>query len=103
MAQRDAIDTLSKACAYGDFDKLRQFIDQDPASVNQPDENGYFPLQWAALNNRVPESTYLLQVCGCSLPSMALPSRVGVGRQGSGEAGRCLQQHPCQHTSTALA
>ncbi|KAG2428798.1 hypothetical protein HXX76_011498 [Chlamydomonas incerta] len=61
MAQRDAIDTLSKACAYGDFDKLRQFIDQDPASVNQPDENGYYPLHWAALNNRVPESTYLLQ------------------------------------------
>ncbi|PNH08406.1 S-acyltransferase TIP1 [Tetrabaena socialis] len=58
---REAVDTLSKACAFGDFDKLRQFIDADPASVNTPDENGYFPLQWAALNNRVPESTYLLQ------------------------------------------
>ncbi|KAG2495455.1 hypothetical protein HYH03_006401 [Edaphochlamys debaryana] len=57
----EAIDTLSKACAYGDFDKLRSFVDADPASVNQPDENGYFPLQWAALNNRVPETTYLLQ------------------------------------------
>ncbi|KXZ47536.1 hypothetical protein GPECTOR_34g695 [Gonium pectorale] len=57
----EVIDTLSKACAYGDFDKLRTFVEADPSSVNKPDENGYYPLQWAALNNRVPESTYLLQ------------------------------------------
>lgn len=55
------VDTICKACAYGDFDKLRQFVESDPSSVNKPDENGYYPLQWAALNNRVPESTYLLQ------------------------------------------
>ncbi|GIL66775.1 hypothetical protein Vafri_20284 [Volvox africanus] len=59
--QPTVVDTLCKACAYGDFDKLRQFAEADPSSVNKPDENGYYPLQWAALNNRVPESTYLLQ------------------------------------------
>ncbi|KAI8476371.1 MAG: ankyrin repeat-containing domain protein [Monoraphidium minutum] len=62
MAQqpREAIDSVSKACAYGDFDALRQFIEADPACVNAPDEQGYLPLQWAALNNRVAECTYLL-------------------------------------------
>ncbi|GLC61808.1 hypothetical protein PLESTB_001805300 [Pleodorina starrii] len=59
--QPAVVDTLCKACAYGDFDKLRQFVEADPSSINKPDENGYYPLQWAALNNRVPESTYLLQ------------------------------------------
>lgn len=62
MAQKqEAVDTLCKACAYGDFDKLKQFVESNAAGVNDPDENGYYPLQWAALNNRVPESTYLLQ------------------------------------------
>jgi palmitoyltransferase len=49
-----------QACAYGDFDKLRSFVEEDPQCVNRADENGYFPLQWAALNNRVPETTFLL-------------------------------------------
>ena len=57
--QKEAIDTVSKACAYGDYDKLRQFVEADPSCVNKPDEQGYFPLQWAALNNRVAETTYL--------------------------------------------
>lgn len=56
----EKIDTISKACAYGDFDKLKAFIEADPSCVNQPDEQGYFPLQWAALNNRVVETNYLL-------------------------------------------
>jgi palmitoyltransferase len=56
----EKIDTISKACAYGDFDKLKAFIETDPSCVNQPDEQGYFPLQWAALNNRVVETNYLL-------------------------------------------
>ncbi len=41
----------SKAAAYGDFDKLQQFITQDAASVNQPDSKGYFPLQWAGASH----------------------------------------------------
>lgn len=56
----EKIDSISKACAYGDFDKLKAFIEADPSCVNQPDEQGYFPLQWAALNNRVVETNYLL-------------------------------------------
>ncbi len=42
---QETIDTISKACAYGDFDRLRQFVDADPTCVNTPDEQGYFPLQ----------------------------------------------------------
>jgi len=56
----EKIDTISKACAYGDFDKLKAFIEADHSCVNQPDEQGYYPLQWAALNNRVVETNYLL-------------------------------------------
>jgi palmitoyltransferase len=59
-ASKESIDTISKACAYGDFDKLREFISSDPSSINKPDEQGYYPLQWAALNNRVAETTLLL-------------------------------------------
>jgi palmitoyltransferase len=53
-------DTISKACAYGDFDKLKSFLEADPACVNAADEQGYYPLQWAALNNRVVETNFLL-------------------------------------------
>lgn len=56
----NVVDTISKACAFGDFDKLKEFIAADPASVNSPDEQGYYPLQWAALNNRVAETSCLL-------------------------------------------
>ncbi|XP_050261383.1 probable protein S-acyltransferase 23 [Quercus robur] len=44
------IDVFS-ASAYGDFDKLRKFVEEDGASLSQPDLNGYYALQWAALNN----------------------------------------------------
>eukprot|EP00877_Chromochloris_zofingiensis_P000754 jgi/Chrzof1/1067/Cz01g38320.t1 len=57
---KEAIDTISKACAYGDFDRLRQFVEADRTCVNKPDDQGYYPLQWAALNNRIAEATYLL-------------------------------------------
>lgn len=59
-ARGEAVDTVSKACAYGDFDALRRFVETDPSCVNQPDDQGYLPLQWAALNNRVAEANYLL-------------------------------------------
>ncbi|WCJ18128.1 Ankyrin repeat family protein with DHHC zinc finger domain [Euphorbia peplus] len=39
------------ASTYGDLVKLRKFVDQDGASVSDPDVNGYYALQWAALNN----------------------------------------------------
>lgn len=56
----EVIDTVSKACAYGDFDRLKGFVAEDPACVNAADESGYLPLQWAALNNRINETNYLL-------------------------------------------
>jgi hypothetical protein len=45
MQQTEAIDSVAKACAYGDFDKLRAFVEADPSCINLPDEQGYFPLQ----------------------------------------------------------
>lgn len=60
MQAREVIDTVSKACAYGDFDKLKEFVSTDPSCVNTPDDSGYYPLQWAALNNRIAEANYLL-------------------------------------------
>mmetsp|Transcript_8985 Transcript_8985/g.19267 ORF Transcript_8985/g.19267 Transcript_8985/m.19267 type:complete len:550 (+) Transcript_8985:348-1997(+) len=57
---KGVIDTITKACAYGDFEKLKQFVDADASCVNRPDEGGHYPLQWAALNNRVAETNYLL-------------------------------------------
>jgi palmitoyltransferase len=56
--------SVSKACAYGDFDKLKAYVEDDPSCVNVPDDQGYFPLQWAALNNRVVETNYLISKGG---------------------------------------
>ncbi|KAL6517555.1 hypothetical protein OROMI_033256 [Orobanche minor] len=39
------------ASAYGDFEKLRKFVENDGVSLSQPDGNGYYALHWAALNN----------------------------------------------------
>ncbi len=44
----------------GDFDRLRKFVEADASCVSSADDQGYLPLQWAALNNRVAECTYLL-------------------------------------------
>ena len=38
----------------------REFIERTPSAVNQTDAQGYRPLQWACLNNRVAAATYLL-------------------------------------------
>jgi hypothetical protein len=48
---------VAKACAYGDFDKLKQMVDADVSCVNLPDEQGYLPLQ---VNN---------EDCGASIPT----------------------------------
>ncbi|CAI0401173.1 unnamed protein product [Linum tenue] len=42
---------VHSASAYGDFEKLRFYVEQEGASVSIPDGNGYYPLQWAALGN----------------------------------------------------
>ncbi|XP_073034485.1 LOW QUALITY PROTEIN: probable protein S-acyltransferase 23 [Primulina eburnea] len=56
----DIIDVFS-ASAYGDFFKLRKFVENDGLSVSQPDGNGYFPLQWAALNNFADIAQYIIE------------------------------------------
>lgn len=65
-ATQPAIDTIWKAAAYGDFETLRELSKSDPGLINQPDEQGYFAVQWAALNNRVAVLTYLIEN-GCNV------------------------------------
>lgn len=48
-SQEQVIDTIYKACAYGDIDKLRQFVEADPSLVNQPDQQVIPPPILAAL------------------------------------------------------
>ena len=55
-----------KAAAYGDFEKLREISDAEPETLHRPDDQGFFALQWAALNNRVAVLTYLLDK-GCDI------------------------------------
>mmetsp|Transcript_16074 Transcript_16074/g.22186 ORF Transcript_16074/g.22186 Transcript_16074/m.22186 type:complete len:613 (-) Transcript_16074:190-2028(-) len=57
----DEIDTVWKAAAYGDTDKLKEMLEADVSRVNQPDQSGYLPLQWASLNNRVAAMTLLFE------------------------------------------
>ncbi|KAH6793486.1 Ankyrin repeat family protein with DHHC zinc finger domain-containing protein [Perilla frutescens var. hirtella] len=49
------------AAAYGDFEKLRKFVESDGVSVSHPDGNGYYPLQWAALNNFASICQYIIE------------------------------------------
>ncbi|CAL0331452.1 unnamed protein product [Lupinus luteus] len=49
------------ASAHGHFPKLRSFVEQDAASVSVPDVNGYYPLQWASLNNFHEIVNYIIQ------------------------------------------
>ncbi|KAL0422479.1 UNVERIFIED_CONTAM: putative protein S-acyltransferase 23 [Sesamum latifolium] len=54
------VDVFS-AAAYGDFGKLRKFVEHDGVSLSQPDGNGYYPLQWAALNNFADIVQYIIE------------------------------------------
>lgn len=38
VAEAEPVDTAWKACAYGDYEKLREFITTDPECVNRPDD-----------------------------------------------------------------
>ncbi|KAI7732832.1 hypothetical protein M8C21_022160 [Ambrosia artemisiifolia] len=49
------------ACAYGDLIKLTKFVEEDGVSLSLPDANGYYPLQWASLNNFPHLSHYIIQ------------------------------------------
>nr|GEY38313.1 probable protein S-acyltransferase 23 [Tanacetum cinerariifolium] len=49
------------ACAYGDLAKLHSFVEKEGALLTQQDGNGYYPLQWAALNNFPDAVHYVIQ------------------------------------------
>lgn len=57
-----AVTDVFSASAYGDFEKLRKFVEEDGASVSISDGNGYFALQWAALNNFANIAQYIIDV-----------------------------------------
>lgn len=40
------------AASYGDLEKLQILVESEGCSVSEPDNLGYYALQWAALNNR---------------------------------------------------
>ena len=51
-----------RAAAYGNEEKLEQFTSADRTLVDATDANGFRPLQWAALNNRVAIAKRLLDL-----------------------------------------
>ncbi|KAK9110814.1 hypothetical protein Sjap_018874 [Stephania japonica] len=55
------ITDVFSASVYGDLGKLRRFVEGDGASVSKPDGNGYYALQWAALNNFSEIVQYLIE------------------------------------------
>ncbi|XP_070662813.1 probable protein S-acyltransferase 23 isoform X2 [Malus domestica] len=59
-AEMPVLDVFS-ASAYGDFQKLRKFVEQDGASLSKPDVHGYYALHWAALNNFPDIAHYIIQ------------------------------------------
>ncbi|XP_050210401.1 probable protein S-acyltransferase 23 [Mercurialis annua] len=58
--QPPVVDVFS-ASAYGDFEKLRKFVEEDGTSLSTPDGNGYYALQWAALNNFADIAQYIIE------------------------------------------
>lgn len=50
------------AAAYGDMEKLQRLVESEGCSVSEPDNLGYYALQWAALNNRTAAARYIIEV-----------------------------------------
>ncbi|KAK3263873.1 CLIP170 protein Tip1, partial [Cymbomonas tetramitiformis] len=50
-----------KAAAFGDIETLTKWVDIKPELTTSIDEQGYYPLQWAALNNRVAAVCWLIE------------------------------------------
>ncbi|GMH23689.1 hypothetical protein Nepgr_025532 [Nepenthes gracilis] len=55
------INDVYAASAYGDFEKLRKFVEEDGASLSMPDPTGYYAIQWAALNNFADIVQYIIE------------------------------------------
>ncbi|XP_072973696.1 probable protein S-acyltransferase 23 [Typha angustifolia] len=60
QAAKLVIDVYS-AAAYGDFEKLRLFVEKGGQLLSKPDGNGYYALQWAALNNYPDIAQYIVE------------------------------------------
>lgn len=50
------------AASYGDLEKLQILVESEGCSVSEPDNLGYYALQWAALNNRTAAAQYIIEV-----------------------------------------
>ncbi len=60
QSQQPTLDSVWKACAYGDLEAVQSFCEEDKSLVNRQDGGGYSALQWAALNNRPAVASYLV-------------------------------------------
>lgn len=47
---------------YGDVEALKRLVLEEGCSVSKPDGNGYYALQWAALNNHAAAVHFILEV-----------------------------------------
>ena len=59
-ADASSSERVRTACAYGNYEQLTAAVEEDSELLSTPDEMGYYPLQWAALNNRVGIIAYLI-------------------------------------------
>lgn len=64
------ITDIFSASAYGDLNKLKRFVEHNPSSLYLPDSNGFFALQWAALNNSVRVAQYIIEVSNLFLAQL---------------------------------
>lgn len=55
------ITDVFSASAYGDLHQLKHFVEHNGSSVSLPDDNGFYALQWAALNNSLHVAQYIIQ------------------------------------------
>lgn len=58
----DIVVDVYSASAYGNLPKLRKFVEVDGFPLSKPDGNGYYALQWAALNNYADIAQYIIEV-----------------------------------------
>ncbi|CAG9463311.1 unnamed protein product [Pedinophyceae sp. YPF-701] len=89
----DELSTPWRACAWGRIDRLKEMLDKDAECGRRANEDGFYPLQWAALNNRVDTIAYLLDECGAALHQEDHTGQTALhwaAVTGSMEAAQCL-------------
>lgn len=65
-----AITDVFSASAYGDLHQLKRLVEHNNSSVSLPDANGFYALQWAALNNSLDVAQYIIEVYAYTLSSL---------------------------------